>query len=532
MDSMERTYLETWVEAGRLPHFKKLIDGGVYARLEGLEHSLAEVNQCFVFTGCRPEASGYWGLHRYDPVNYQVTEKGVYDYSRNPPFFALGPEHRVAIFDLPQYAFHPDVHGWQIAAWGAHAPVVAQSSSPPEVIGQILDRFGPHPTHVKDFAVLDDADTLDFLVDSTIRGIEVRYEVIEWILESGKWDLLLTPFAEVHKALHYLVPVDDNTHFLGDTDPLNILLKIYQKIDHVLGCLMEKYEGRMNIAVFSTEGMIQSTAEAVNVFLLPEFLLRYSFGKEGAFQFEEEHRVPSPHSLKGEKNWVMEEWNLRRRTTSFQKRLRRHLPPRAAARWERRFGIPPSPFKPQLFDWVEYQAVQWLSPYWPMMKAFALPSFSDGFIRLNVKGRESRGCVAASRFKAEREAVVRELYRLQDARTNEPIIEQIHFTRDDPFDDGPDRHPADIVVQFKHLTYDPELHHPELGQLGPAPALRSGMHSARGFFAAAGPGVTAHGETKQGHILDIAPSLLDLMRAEPPSPLEGTSLIARETVAA
>jgi predicted AlkP superfamily phosphohydrolase/phosphomutase len=40
----------------------------------------------------------------------------------------------------------------------------------------------------------------------------------------------------------------------------------------------------------------------------------------------------------------------------------------------------------------------WYQPAWPRMEAFALPSFSEGYVRLNVRGRERDGIVDPADF--------------------------------------------------------------------------------------------------------------------------------------
>ena len=109
--------------------------------------------------------------------------------------------------------------------------------------------------------------------------------------------------------------------------------------------------------------------------------------------------------------------------------------------------------------------------WWPEMPWFALPSFSDGHIRVNVRGRERDGIVALEDYTAccdELEAMLREC---RDPRTGGPAVDKVLRLRaDDPLDPrGPG---ADLVVTW-HGPLD-ALVHPDTGVIGPFafPAFR------------------------------------------------------------
>jgi len=59
------------------------------------------------------------------------------------------------------------------------------------------------------------------------------------------------------------------------------------------------------------------------------------------------------------------------------------------------------------------------------MPAFALPSFYDGRIRINLEGREARGVVTLGRYEATCGELERLLLECQTPRTGEPTVETI-----------------------------------------------------------------------------------------------------------
>ncbi|WP_254034967.1 hypothetical protein [Planktothrix agardhii] len=81
------------------------------------------------------------------------------------------------------------------------------------------------------------------------------------------------------------------------------------------------------------------------------------------------------------------------------------------------------------------------------MKAFALPTFAvEGFVRINLKGREPEGIVEPDNYDELCEELTQHLYNLKDARTGKSVIKKVVRTRDNVLDQDPDLPNADLVV--------------------------------------------------------------------------------------
>jgi predicted AlkP superfamily phosphohydrolase/phosphomutase len=164
----------------------------------------------------------------------------------------------------------------------------------------------------------------------------------------------------------------------------------------------------------------------------------------------------------------------------------------------------------------------WYHPAWRDMEAFALPSFSEGYVRLNVRGREAHGIVDPDRYDETCARITAELHRLVDARTGRPAVRRVVRTRIAPDDAGGERPAdADLIVIWESVPMD-VLDHPVAGRIGPLPFKRSGSHVHRGFMLAAGPGVAAGRTIVERHSLDIPPTILTLLGAPVPAHFEGT----------
>jgi len=523
LDSADELLISRWLDEGRLPALRRLFASGMRARLRGIEHSRAEVMQALAITGAHPSHSGYWGIHRFDPATCRSTNQGIHRYPRVPPFFALGPSCRVAVMDFPQYECHPDVHGITLRNWGCHSAMTPSDSRPEGLLVELDREFGVPPMRDHDHATLQNADEIRQMAREMEEGIRLRERIMDKLLRQESWNLFLVVFAELHRAGHYLVPNEETVDALGCDDPWGPLRSVYEHVDASLGRLMDRLLPEWNIAVYSYEGVEPYSDEVQCTFLLGDLLLRDSFGR-GAFVYEDPARGSSPEAEAGIVNWVMECWHLRRRLGPLQSLLHQRLGAEASAALEVRLGLPLHPERPVEAMYCSYQPLMWLEKYRPYQRAFALPTFSDGFIRLNVRGREGRGRVEPGRFREECARLEQLLRGLRDPHNGTPAVREVFRVRDDPFQLGPERPDADLIVRWNPLGRGGVFECPVLGRFGPAPALRASAHSGTGFFGACGPGVPRREGILEGSVLDIAPTLLALSGQPPPVPLKGRPL--------
>jgi predicted AlkP superfamily phosphohydrolase/phosphomutase len=121
------------------------------------------------------------------------------------------------------------------------------------------------------------------------------------------------------------------------------------------------------------------------------------------------------------------------------------------------------------------------------MRAFAVPTFYDGRIRINLEGRERTGTVAGRAYERTCDEVEHAIRRCRDPRTGESVVEDvIRLRSDDPWmAGGPE---ADLQVIWSRPL--DAVEHPKAGTIGPFPFRRTGGHRIDGFAFVAGPGIT------------------------------------------
>jgi predicted AlkP superfamily phosphohydrolase/phosphomutase len=277
-----------------------------------------------------------------------------------------------------------------------------------------------------------------------------------------------------------------------------------------------------------------NTVDLPSLLFLPELMYRFNFP-------ERQGIAPGPGRMvggryitdeKARKNgWAKTVWNLHYDPNPLRQFLRSVLPQRVVNHlanyldnpqelklrspfWLKKHGVT-QPFQPAI----------WYSSMWPQMKAFALPSFSEGFIRINLKGRDAQGIVEPAEYHTMCAEIIRILQKMKDARTGQPMVGRVDQTRQNPLDDDPHLPDADLVVIWQEKTVADGVTIDGLGRIGPVPFLRTGSHRSQGFIVTKGDRVEAGSTLTEGHALDLAPTIMQLMGASLPDYFEGKSLI-------
>jgi hypothetical protein len=288
---------------------------------------------------------------------------------------------------------------------------------PPGLLDEIDDRFGPHPAFANDYTpVWHRPDAIDALCDALVVGARRRVDAALWLLsQHPDWELFVTVLSEPHSAGEQLWHGIDPTHPAAHTPTAaqagRRLREVYRAVDDALGRFVAALPDDVTFVVFSMHGMGVNDADVASMVLLPELMHRLETGHQLLVS------PPAPHweadgfpplvpdtgwtpfvngRLRGDRSpaarvrGVVGE-ALYRATRRFRQEppktgtvgaLGRPIPPESR-RTPEEVGVPRSS--------VDWQIAMRYRDSWPSVEAFALPTFYDGRIRLNVRGREPAG---------------------------------------------------------------------------------------------------------------------------------------------
>lgn len=535
LDGLEKDLAERLMADGEMPALAELRRRS--ARFQ-LDHGPAQRTGLaweHVASGLSPEAARRWAAVEFDPATYDAWQEGA----RFTPWWA-GLDRRVVVFDTPYVPLDraPNTRG--IVGWGAHDPGVGLTASPPELLTEFEARFGDYPVPQWTYGMPFPSTThTQAMGEDLCRALDSRARAARWLATERlrDWDLFIAVSGEVHGSIEGLWHGVDPSHPFHDhpSSPAagRALLQIHRALDRMVDNLIS-VAGDAAIVAFTMGGMGPNHSDVQSMVLLPELLYRHAFG-EPLLTLPPEWTA-APESLpildgvgwdRANRAWASEPQAPTEPASGLSEAVRslaRRLPGpiRDALRRVRSAGRPGGNAAATHRQGLQWQPAFRYRRHWANMPAFALPSFYDGRIRINLRGRERHGIVDPARYEETCQELETMLRECRNPRTGEPMVESFEraSTRD-PM--GLTSSEADLLVIWRGVAA--ALEHPRLGVVGPVPLRRTGGHTGpHGFAYVAGPGVEA-GDRGVRSSFDVVPTVARMMAAEPPVRLSGTSLL-------
>jgi predicted AlkP superfamily phosphohydrolase/phosphomutase len=445
--------------------------------------------------------------------------------------FTKGLSAKTVIFDVPYFRLTTSPETLGIVNWGAHDPGVPTGSNPDDLINAFNQKFGPYPA--KEF-IYDlpwpSPERCRQMGKCLSAAVDLRSQGARWLLQERfpDWDLALLAVSEPHSAIEGLWHGVDPDHPVhrhpSSTEAGEGLRTVYRAVDRLIGELKELWP-EATLLLFSMGGMGRNESDVASMVLLSELLFRDSFCsallKTTPSSFPEHDGLPV---LGRDENWHQKVKCLLagpRQVASSAELLKRLM--RTGQQLSHSFlkVIRPAAVTTanHTLDWMPATHYQ---PYWKSMRAFVLPSFYDGRIRINLKGRERFGVVDPENYQQTCEEIIQLLNECKDARTGGPAVSCIERQ---PIERDPCRlgdTESDLVVLWNGPL---GLVHPRLGTIGPIPYRRSGGHTGpHGVMYLSGVGIRP-GTYPECSSFDLVPTLLDLLDEIPDQPISGRSML-------
>jgi len=527
LDGYEQSLGDKLMAEGLLPGLKSLrsrsarflLDHGAAAR-SGLAWEQ-------VSSGQSPDVSGRWSAVYFDRDSYQVWQEGT---SLVP--FTASLDARTVISDPPYFDLHqaPSVRG--VTSWGAHDPGVPFVGRPAELTAEIQARFGAYPAQDCMYDVVwPSPDRTREMGDLLVKATEIRARAAGWLLQERcpDWDLGFVVAGEIHSAIEALWHGIDATHPLHSCPSAGAaadgLRNVYRATDALVADLVAAFPDA-SVVAFAMGGMGPNRSDVASMILLSELLYRNTFHRP--LLAEKESWANAPRGLPmldRESDWSHDikpliSRHLTARDLAHRAAIR--LVPRSVRRILRRSlngtsanseGVVRLPL-----EWMPACLYQ---PHWHAMRFFALPSFYDGRVRINLAGREGEGMVSPADYEAVCDGVESLVRQCRDVRTGESVVDRVERCGGrDPLQLGPTE--SDLVIVWRGAALGFE--HPSLGRIGPLPYRRTGGHTGPyGMAYLAGDGIIA-GDYGVRSSFDVVPTIVELLGEKPPPELSGRSL--------
>jgi predicted AlkP superfamily phosphohydrolase/phosphomutase len=491
LDAADPALIEKWSDAGILPTLRYLRSRGAWIRLNhGGEFSSAPIWPT-IFTGTHP---GKHGIYHTVQImqgdasfgNLKPEECG------QPPFWCdlERQDKRCVLLDVPFSYPTTDLSALQISDWGSYERFAPPRSSPGEALTEIVQRFGRYPfaeEMVRDFPVSE----RDFCRTRAqlLAGTATKGRVVKWLMSNRPWDFLMAVFGEPHAAGHYFWKFSSDKHARDfphvPREFATTIQDVYRAADRELGRIVETVDDQTTLLLLSGHGM---GPNYVGWHLIPEVLAKLG--------------LTVGNQANGNRAKI--DWLAKLRSfisPQVRRALSCHLP-----------------------NWLrDYLRLRWAASNidWSQSQVFDLPTDSLGFLRVNLKGREPNGVVEPGK---EYDEICRRarkaLQELVIPKTGRKVAREIFLT-DDVFP-GPERDRLpDMIIDWNDGTEIDAAYSSETGTIeGTSPDARQGNHRPEGFALVYGTSIR-NGYVADGHILDIAPTVLNCFGLKPAPYMDG-----------
>ncbi len=375
-DAASATLLERLLGDGRLPRLAELRRRGVWHELDAPATLFAAGAQHTLYSGVPVEDHGLFYPFQWSPADQRVHDMMRFD--APPPVWEPLGAHGARTLAIDPYESRPPAcapPGALVCGWQLHDRVVLRKWATPRGTHRRLERVLGAPAPVDEvFGRHTAREMLGLrrrLLGAPARVADAARLMLAGNGFDGPFDLAWLTFCAAHVAGHQfwdlsqLDDVDDDAALaLGTT-----LGDVYEAVDVALGRIVDVLPADADLLVVSPVGMDVNTSRAD---LLPEMLA-------AVLDPAPVDPVPAsgPETCSGPASGT---------GSSSIWRLRAAVP----SRWRARVaGALPDAVALDLTARLELRGVDWSTT-----RAFAHPAENQGYIRLNLRGRERDGIVA------------------------------------------------------------------------------------------------------------------------------------------
>jgi predicted AlkP superfamily phosphohydrolase/phosphomutase len=498
LDAAEAGLIEKWISEGYLKNLASLKSKGSYGRLSSSAEWLAGSPWPTFYTGTMPGKHGFY--------HYLQWRSDKMDYERpNPGWFASVPfwrnlenSYKAIAVDIPTAFPAVPFNGIEISGWASHDKMFPASSYPEDKIKSIAKRFGKSPIS-DEVGGLQEIKELIKVKDELIEAARNETLLISALMKDEEWDLFLYCLAAPHRGGHKFWNPANVKGELSQEEQLtfqNNLRDIYVACDEEVGNIIDEVDDDTDILVFSLHGMGANTSLAEK---LPQMISNILNG-------------PPMESLNKKNSPITSIRNMI--PLELRSSLRKLLP----------------------FWLQDKMTAYWRSGNvdWSNTKVFSLLADLQGYIRINLKGREKEGVVEkGGEYENLCSRIIDGLKTFKDHETGEPVIDTIKrkdelFEKGNSFDFLPDllvNWKSKPAADYKKIT---SLKYGEIDFPAPGKNLdgRSGNHRPEGFLLAVGKSFRPNSSfIKKHHIVDLAPTILNCLNIPKPGNMDGEIIV-------
>jgi len=514
-DAADAELVEQWCAAGLLPNIARMKSTGTWARMDTTASMVHVSAWPSIFTGTAPDKHGLYHAYVMSP-GQQSPLRPRPDLSPVPFLWKLLSDQGKRCMVMDAFLTCPlqGFNGGQIVDWGSWSHFWDTTIAPDTLKRELEKKFGRYPA--EDHSKVGMAPPSDFegFRRRLLAGVAKKTAVVKWLMEREDWDLFLVVFGESHPAGHYFWHFHDPSYLTHPREGAgalrHALREVYVALDKAIGEILQSIDDKTTVYLVSGDGMgpNYSGSHILNDLLSRMGLFNSNNVGDNGKSGEKPAGANKPSQPKTDllsvvRNMIPE--NLRIAVTKTL--LPRSVQEKLSLRWKTA-GIS-----------------------WSQTRAFLIENANEGYIRINLKGREPQGTVEPGK---EYEDLREEIYRTIKTMTNPAngaLAARAVYKTDDIYH-GPCRsHMPDIIINWNDdakittelLTEKYGIARSKEPGCGLAPYY-TGNHRPTAFMVSLGPDISQGTVCEGTSILDLVPTILDQFGIEPPDYMDGRVL--------
>ncbi len=259
LDAFDVHLMQQWINEGHLPHLKVFERSSRFQLTRNQPGLYAGSVWPSIGSGLGAGHVGRYYPIQVEPNSYENRRRLPVDLRVKPFWDALSAAgNRVAVLNVPKFPVSQNLKGLQLSGWSTSHTEGPIDSYPTSFAPDVIKRYRRSPCQKPDDLMrqMDGVrKTIRLLEDNLDRQRSLYVD----LLNQGGWDLFLAAFTECHCAGHFLWHLHDPEHPNHDPDLAERLgdgvLRIYRRMDDVIGTLVETVGSEVPVLILSSHGM-------------------------------------------------------------------------------------------------------------------------------------------------------------------------------------------------------------------------------------------------------------------------------------
>lgn len=493
IDSATFDVIEPLMKQGELPNILKLVKNGCSGPLRSTFPPVTPPAWVSFMTGKNPGKHGVFDFFAPPSHGYERPVLNA-NYIKSQTLWKILSDmgKTVGAINVP-ITYPPEkINGFIIPGIQYGLDETGSFTYPPELIGEINDKVGKYEVAYGNLMGVYSHE-LDAYIQRWKEIHENREKTVLYLMDKYNWDFFMAVFYSVDAIQHRFWQYFDKTHPFydekGATKYSSVIPDFYKMIDRSIGKILDKLGNKGHVVVVSDHGMgPEHKAFYLNTWLLREGLLSV---KKELYPFI---WLKPPHivfKILNKLRYKAIAWTIPMKLYNI---LKNSVDPRD--------GLKTTYFIK-----------------WSKTRAYAA-NYTEQGVYINLKGREPEGVVEpGAEYENIRDKIIDKLREITDPGSGEKLFDAV-FKKEEVYHGPYIENAPDIFFLIKGATVlsHPTLYHKDLFGVD---FRNSATHRLNGIFIANGNGIEQNKHVNSSNIMDLAPTILHLLKLPVPTDMDG-----------